>query len=105
MSFLISLIILIISPDQQEYCKLRGAVYIEESPKFANFIVYEEDSEAFADVLIFEEDNKLFADAPGKWYFVDSKGLADFTVYFTEDESKSHFSAYFVDSDTFAGCQ
>ena len=89
----------------QEYCKLQGAVYIEESAKFANYIVYEDDSEAFADKLIYEEINKLFADKPGKWFFVESKGLAEFTVYFTEDRGKAHFTVYFTESDTFAGCQ
>ena len=95
----------LIGTQNQEYCKLQGAVYIEESAKFANYIVYEEDSEAFADMLIYEEINKLFADKPGKWHFVESKGLAEFTVYFTEDRGKAHFTVYFTESENFAGCQ
>ena len=100
-----ALLLLLTSLQGGDYCKLKGSVYIEDSPKFADYVIYQQESEAFADMLIFEEENRLFADKPGKWYFVENKGLANFTVYFTDDQSKSHFSAYFIDSETFAGCQ
>lgn len=89
---------------QIEYCELRGAVFEEKDKRLANFVVYIEDSEAFADFLVYEEDNKLYADSGGLWYFVEVRGIADFTVYFTKERSEAHFTIFFTDSPTFVGC-
>lgn len=87
------------------YCKLHGSVYVTPTKRGSDFWVYVEESEAFADMLVFEEENKLYADEPGVWYFVDSFGLADFSVFITEDKSEADFSIYYTDSPTFAGCK
>ena len=87
-----------------KYCKLFGQVYIVDNPVRADFIIYEERSEAFADVKIFEEENSLFADREGVWFFCESFELADFRVYFTEERYQAHFTVYFIDTASFAGC-
>lgn len=87
-----------------DYCNIFGAVYIVESPRYADFKVYEEESEAFADLLIFEESNKLFADKQGIWFFTEDRAFADFTVYFTESQRGADFSVFFIDTESFAGC-
>jgi len=86
------------------YCQLMGSVYVEDSPKRADFLIYEEESEAMADLIVFKPDNKLFADRPGLWYFTPNKDFADFTVYFTDHKGKANFSVYFTDLETYAGC-
>jgi hypothetical protein len=88
----------------RQYCELHGAVYEETEKNRATFIVYEEESEAFADFLVYEEENKLYADTGGLWYFVEARGLADFSVYFTKQKGEADFIVYFTDSPTFVGC-
>jgi hypothetical protein len=89
---------------QLDFCALKGTVYIADNPDDANFYLYEEDSEAFADFLIYETDNALFATEPGKWYFTDEKGFADFSVYFVESKGHADFTVYFTSFESFAGC-
>ena len=89
---------------QQRYCELRGSVYETKNRGEATFIVFEEESEAFADFLVFEEESKLYADRSGLWYFVENRGLANFSVFFTREKSEAHFSVYFTDTSSFAGC-
>lgn len=86
------------------YCELHGAVYEEKDKSRATFIVFEEETEAFADFLVYEEDNKLYADTAGLWYFVEARGLANFTVYFTRQRGEADFTVYFTGSSSFAGC-
>jgi len=87
------------------YCNLHGSVYETSEKQGADFWVYEEESEAFADLIVFEEENQLYADQPGVWFFVENKGLADFSIYFTTEKSEADFILYFTDSSTFAGCK
>lgn len=87
------------------YCNLRGSIYETPTKQGADFWVFEEESEAFADMLVFEEENKLYATEPGIWYFVENKGLADFSIFFTKEKSEADFIVYFTDSTTFAGCK
>ena len=95
-----------LNPQKQEltYCELKGRVYIEENPKKALFKVYEEESEAFADLLVYETDNALFSDKAGIWYFVDNRGLADFSICFVDSKSKADFSIYYTSYESMAGC-
>jgi hypothetical protein len=86
------------------YCDLKGKVYIEENPKKALFRVYEEDSEAFADFLVFETENALFADKAGIWYFVENRGLADFSICFVDSKGQADFSIYYTSYESMAGC-
>jgi len=89
---------------QVTYCQLHGSVYSSEDRSKADFIVFAEESEAFADFLVYKEENKLYADEPGLWFFVDNKGLADFSIYLTKNKGEADFVIYFTDSPTFVGC-
>ena len=89
---------------QIKYCDLHGSVFIETEKSRANFIVYVDESEAFADFLVFEEENRLYADTGGLWFFVENRGIANFSVYFTKEKSEAHFIIFFTDSTTFVGC-
>ncbi len=91
--------------EQIDACKVYGAIYIEEFPENAQFLVFEEESEAFAKILIFEEDNKLMADKSGKWFFTDNKAFARYSVYFVERKNAADFSVYFTNFESSAGCQ
>lgn len=99
------LISIVSNAQLKAYCSLRGSVFETPTKQGADFWVYEDESEAFADMLIFEEENKLYATEPGIWYFVDNKGLADFSIYFTTEKSEADFVVYFIESTTFAGCK
>ena len=91
--------------DQQDrFCSLRGTVYIAKDRAQADFVVYEEESEAFADFLVFEEENRLYATEAGIWFFVENRGIADFSVYFTKSKGEADFIIAYTDSPTFAGC-
>lgn len=90
---------------QIDPCQVFGAIYIEEYPENAQFLVYEEESEAFARIQIFEEDNRLMANETGKWYFTDTRDFARYSVYFVEKKINADFSVYFTDFESFAGCR
>ena len=92
------------SNQQVRYCSLRGSVYIAKDRTQADFIVYEEESEAFADFLVYEEENRLYATEAGIWFFVENRGIADFSVYFTKSKGEADFIIAYTDSPTFAGC-
>ncbi len=89
---------------QIDYCRIFGAVYVENKPGRADYHVYVEESEAFADIVVYKADNRLFADKEGLWYFTDKKAFADFTVYFEKEKGLAEFSVCFTDSEAFAGC-
>ena len=92
------------SSQQVRFCNLRGLVNIAEEKAHADFIVYEEESEAFADFLVYEEENRLYATEEGIWFFVENRGIADFSIYFTKSRGEEDFRIAFTDSPTFAGC-
>ncbi|MFY0651274.1 MAG: hypothetical protein JXQ96_04540 [Cyclobacteriaceae bacterium] len=85
-------------------CKLFGIVYVEKNPNYAHFRVFEEETEAFADVHVFEEDNRLYADKKGIWYFTDKKEFADFYIYWEPQRGLADFTVYFTEYESFAGC-
>jgi hypothetical protein len=87
-----------------DFCELKGSVFIEEIPSRASFRVYLEESEAFADVLVFETDNSLYADKGGIWYFVKNRGIADFTVCMVDTKNKADFSICYTTYESMAGC-
>jgi len=89
---------------QVNFCKLFGAVYIEESPQNADFRVFEEESEAFCNIKVFEVESRLYADNEGLWHFTDKKAFADFSIYFEPKKGLADFSVYFIDVESFAGC-
>lgn len=86
-------------------CSLKGAVFIESSRSFAQYKVYVEDSEGLADLRVFKADSRLFADEPGKWYIVDKRGFADFTIFIEKQRSFADFTIYYTKHEAFAGCQ
>jgi len=90
--------------DQIDPCKVFGAIYIEEFPENAQFLVYEEESEAFARIQVFEESNALMVDKSGKWFFTDKKAFARYSVYFVDRKNVADFSVYFTNFESFAGC-
>lgn len=107
MKYLLSLLFLCIAFNswaQHAHCELKGAVFVETSPTYADYIVFVESSEAFSDLLIFESDNQLFADRPGIWFFSDNRNFADFTVFFTDNIGMADFTVYYTKTESFAGC-
>ena len=89
---------------QVRFCNLRGLVYVAKERGQADFLVYEEESEAFADFLVYEEENRLYATEAGIWFFVEIRGIADFSIYFTKLKGEADFIIAYTDSPTFAGC-
>lgn len=89
----------------ERFCKVFGTVYEVDDPARADFIVYEEDSEAFAEVVIFEADSELYADRRGLWYFTANERFARYRIYFAEERYQAHFTIYFTDTESFAGCR
>lgn len=86
-------------------CSLQGAVYVEEVESFAKYKVYVEDVESFADLRVFKEGVRSFADRPGRWHFTDNRAFADFTVAFVSVKSFAHFSIYYTEFQSLAGCK
>ncbi|MDN4165677.1 DUF6150 family protein [Cytophagales bacterium LB-30] len=89
----------------QEYCQLRGSVYIESSPKRASYRVYVEENEAFADMRVYKEENKLYADRPGIWYFTEEADFAQFRIYLVDDPDLADFTIFYTETESFAGCR
>jgi hypothetical protein len=89
---------------QPDYCQIYGNMHEVEFPEQADFFVYEETSEAFSDILIYEQENRLYADKPGMWYWEEEADFADYRVYFVEDQDQAHFTVYFTNFESFAGC-
>jgi len=107
--FVISQLIQIFSPEVEVHavdpCLIFGSVYVTDEPHQADIWVYEESTEAFADLMVYVEENNLMADREGTWFFEENKGFARFRIYFVDDRNKSHFSVYFTDVASFAGCK
>lgn len=85
-------------------CNLKGNVFVEPTRGLAQYAVFVEAEEALADVRIFKEDNTLFADKPGKWHFVDKRGLADFTIFIVKERNLADFTIFYTEAEAFAGC-
>jgi hypothetical protein len=88
----------------RDYCSLFGSVYVEQDRNRADYLVYLEETEAFAQLVVYREKNRLFADKRGLWHFTNSRGLANFTIYFVKDRHLAHFSIHYTDAAIFAGC-
>lgn len=89
---------------QTPYCNVYGVMVEVESRREADYIVFEQSSESFADIVVYDQDNKLFANKPGQWHFVDNKRFAKYRLFFTNDQDEAHFSVFFTDFESFAGC-
>jgi len=90
---------------QKAWCQLQGPVFIDSNPTRVQYRVYEEESESFADLLVFKAANALFADKPGLWYFTEARAQATIGIMFVKERSLADFSIYFVETESFAGCQ
>ena len=88
----------------QDFCKLKGAVYIEEVANFANYRVFVEEVEAFAQLKVFKEEAETFATEAGYWYFTDVRGFADFTIYIEDVKGFADFSIAYTEYRSSAGC-
>ena len=88
-----------------DFCELKGQVFIEQTPGFADYRVYLEDTEAFAELLVYQEDVSSFASEPGYWYFTDVKGFADFSIYLEPTSGFADFSIAYTDFRASAGCK
>jgi len=89
---------------QQDYCQLKGAVYIETVANFADYRVFVEEVEAFAQMAIFKEEAETFASEPGYWYFTDVRGFADFTIFVEDVKGFADFSIAYTEYRSSAGC-
>ncbi len=89
---------------RNRYCRVFGVMYEVSDHRKADFLVYEEDSESFADLIVYDQDNKLYANAMGHWHFVTNPDFARYKLYFTKDRDKAHFSVFFTEYESFAGC-
>ena len=100
------LLFLWLQPPQQTnpYCDVFGIMYEVYNKREADFIVYEESSETFADVLVYDQDNQLYADRPGHWHFITNRNQARYRLYFTDKQDEAHFSVFFTEFESFAGC-
>lgn len=95
-----------ISPAHPEnFCQLKGTVYVETVPSFADYRVFVEDIEAFADQCVFRESAGAFAKQPGHWFFTEVKAYADFSVAWVPMKSSADFSVCFTKQPSLAGCQ
>jgi len=88
----------------RDHCRIFGSVYVVDDPKQANFIIYEEETEGSADLWVYAIEEKLFADKPGLWYFTDKEAFADYRIYVTGSKYLADFSVYYIDIESFAGC-
>jgi len=86
-------------------CRVYGVIYIDPQPDRVEFLVYEESSEVFADLLVYDEENRLFADRSGMWHITDNRALADHTIHLVDNSSSAHFSIYFTNIISIAGCR
>lgn len=91
-------------PVKVDPCKIYGTVYIERDRTQADLSVYLEETESFADLVVFKEDNSLYADKSGMWYITDKPGLADFRIYIESIKGRAHFSIFYTNTRSFAGC-
>jgi hypothetical protein len=92
-------------PVEEDFCKLAGQVYIEDSPSFSDYQVYVQDVESFADMLVFKESVAGFATEAGHWHFTDVRAFADFTIYIETVSGFADFSIYYTSFPSAAGCQ
>jgi hypothetical protein len=86
-------------------CQLQGIVFVEDVESFAKYKVFVEDVETFAELRVYKETMRSFADKPGRWYFTDNRAMADFTVAFVPIQSFAHFSIYYTEFQSLAGCR
>ena len=86
------------------YCDVYGVMHEVQDRRKADFLVFEQPTENFADILVYDQDSKLYANAPGHWHFVSKPHLARYKLYFTKNQDEAHFSVFFTEYESFAGC-
>lgn len=86
------------------YCNLYGIVYIEKNPRYADFRVFIEETEGSANLWVYPIEERLFADKPGLWHFTNRREFADFIIYIDPNKYLADFSIYYIDVESFAGC-
>jgi hypothetical protein len=89
----------------EDYCQLKGAVFVETAASFADYRVFVEEVEDFADLRVFRENVGAFAKESGHWYLTQVKSHSDFTVAWVPIKSSADFSVCFTKQPSLAGCQ
>lgn len=87
------------------WCDLKGAVFVITEQSQADYRVYEEKAEGLADMPVFKAPNLLFADRSGLWFFTQTRAQAAFTICFVKERAMADFSVYYLDNESFAGCR
>lgn len=88
-----------------EICELQGAVFVENHPSFADYRVFIEEAETFGKLKVFREDAEAFANKAGYWYFTDTRGFADFSIFIEDQKGFEDFTISFTEFRNLAGCQ
>jgi len=89
----------------QPFCSLKGPVFLVDNMNQAQYRVFIEKSEAFADLPVYKAPNALFADKSGLWFFTATRAQASFTIVYVTQKSLADFSIFFTDNEAFAGCK
>lgn len=94
-----------IAPGRIEPCKIFGKIFIVTDKRQADYKIYEEETEAFAQLVVFKQENRFYADKQGQWFFTKDKTEADFWVYFVDSKGLSDFTIAYTQTESFAGCK
>jgi hypothetical protein len=92
------------SGQDEDYCNLQGAVFIEKTAAFADYRVFIEPTIEFADLRVYKEEVASFADEAGVWYFTEVKDEASFSIYLEDSPNFADFSLAYTRFRTDAGC-
>lgn len=91
--------------NSNDICELQGSVFVENHPSFADYRVFVEETETFGKLKVFREEAEAFANKPGYWYFTDTRGFADFSIFIEDQKGFEDFTISFTDFRNLAGCQ
>lgn len=92
-------------PGRIDPCKVFGKIFIVSDKRQADYRVFEEESEAFAHLVVYKQDNRFYSDKQGQWFFTKDKTEADFWVYLVDSKGLSDFSIAYTQTESFAGCK
>lgn len=94
-----------VAPGRVDPCKVFGKLYIVTDKRQADYKIYEEETEAFAQLVVYKQDNRFYADKQGQWFFTKDRTEADFWVYFVDSKGLSDFTIAYTQTESFAGCK
>ncbi len=89
-----------------DFCQVYGGIYFVEDRNKAHFTIYiDEESGGLSDLIVFRHSNPLYADRSGQWFITETKAQANYFVYREITKSRAHFSIFYTDTESMAGCQ